>query len=152
MQVILQENIKNLGRIGEQVKVKSGFARNYLIPQGKALIASAENLAIVEAKRVSLEKAAAEVLMKAEERAKALNEMSLTIPANVGEEGKLFGSIGTREIEQALAAAGAQVNKSEIDLPDGPLRHTGEYPVLIKLHADLTATITINVVAEETES
>lgn len=149
MEVILLENIVNLGGLGDKVDVKAGYGRNFLVPQGKAVPATEANIAEFEARRADLEAAAAEALAAAEKRAETLNALELvTIGANAGEEGKLFGSIGTRDIADALTAAGCEVDKSEVRLPEGALRELGEYEVDIQVHGDVTATVNIAVVAE----
>ena len=149
MEVILLENISNLGGLGDKVDVKAGFGRNYLIPQGKAVPATEGAIIKFEARRAELEAAAAEALAAAEARAATLNEMQLiTITANAGEEGKLFGSIGTRDIADAVTAAGVAVDKSEIRLPEGALRELGEYEVDVQIHGEVTAIIAVAVVPE----
>jgi large subunit ribosomal protein L9 len=149
MEVILLENIGNLGELGDKVNVKAGFGRNYLIPQGKAVPATESNVAEFEARRAELEAAAAETLAAAEARAEAINALGLiSITANAGEEGKLFGSVGTRDIAEAIAAAGAEVDKSEVRLPEGPLRELGEYEIAIQVHGDVIAAVAIAVIPE----
>ena len=149
MEVILLENISNLGNLGDTVKVKAGFGRNYLIPQGKAVPANEANTAEFEARRAELEAAAAEQLAAAEGRAETINALgTVTIGANAGEEGKLFGSVGTRDIAEALAAVGCEIDKSEVRLPEGALRELGEYDIAIQVHGDVTATIHLDVVPE----
>ncbi len=149
MEVILLENISNLGGLGDKVSVKAGFGRNYLIPQGKAVPATEAALAEFEARRAELEAAAAEALAAAEARAETINGLGLvTITANAGEEGKLFGSIGTRDIAEAVSAAGAEVDKSEVRLPEGALREIGEYEIDIQVHGDVTAIVAIAVMPE----
>ncbi len=149
MEVILLENIGNLGGLGDKVDVKAGYGRNFLIPQGKAVPATKDAVAQFETRRAELEAAAAETLAVAEKRAEALNALQpISIGANAGEEGKLFGSVGTRDIAEALAAAGCEVDKSEVRLPEGPLRELGEFEVDIQVHGDVTATVVIAVVAE----
>ncbi len=149
MEVILLENIGNLGNLGDKVDVKAGFGRNFLIPQGKAVPATADNIAQFEARRADLEAAAAETLAAAEARAAGINELGLiTIGANAGEGGKLFGSIGTRDIADAVTAAGCEVDKSEVRLPEGALRELGEYEVGIQVHGDVTAMVAVAVVQE----
>ena len=148
MQVILMEKIGRLGNLGDQVKVKPGFARNYLIPKGKAIPATNANVAIFEKRRDELEKAAAETLKSAQARAESLTGMVVTIAARAADEGRLYGSIGTREIAEAISKAGAQVEKSEISLPTGPLRQIGEQEIHVHLHGDVHTTIKINVIAE----
>ncbi|MBT3144211.1 50S ribosomal protein L9 [Neptunomonas phycophila] len=148
MEVILLEKIGKLGSLGDQVSVKAGFGRNYLIPTGKAVPATADNVTKFEARRAELEKAAAEALTAAQARAEALNGFNVTIASKAGDEGKLFGSIGTRDIADAIVAAGQDVAKSEVRLPEGALRHTGEFEVALQLHAEVTTTITVTVVSE----
>jgi len=152
MKVILQEKVNNLGGIGDLVNVKPGFARNFLIPQGKAMRATEENMVLVAARRLELEKTAAEALDSAKQRAEALGVISVTITANAGEEGKLFGSVGNRDIAEAITLAGQSVDKSEVELPEGPLRQVGEYDIAIKLHSEVRASVKIHVVGEEATS
>ena len=147
MQIILLEKVLNVGQLGDVVKVKDGYARNYLIPQGKARRATKTAMAEFEARRAELEKAAAEKRAQADARAAQLSELEVTITANTGEEGKLFGSIGTHDIADALTASGVAVNKSEIRLPYGTIRQTGEYDVTVHLHTDVEATVKLIVVA-----
>jgi len=150
MQVILLQTIKNLGDLGAVVDVRSGYGRNFLIPQGKALPATKDNLAEVEQRRAELEKHAAEQLAAAQERGEKLNEASVTVTSKAGDEGKLFGSVGTRDIAEAITAAtGVEVEKSEVKLPHGALRNTGEYEIDVVLHADVTVTIKLAVVPAE---
>ncbi len=149
MEVILLENISNLGGLGDKVDVKSGFGRNYLIPQGKAVPATESNVAAFEARRAELEAAAAATLTAAQKRADAINGLGLiSIPANAGEEGKLFGSVGTRDIAEAVTAAGCEVDKSEVRLPEGALREVGEYEIAIQVHGDVIAAVAVAVVPE----
>ena len=149
MEVILLEKIGKLGDIGEVANVKAGYGRNYLIPQGKAVFATKENVAEFETRRADLEAAAAAKLNEAQKRAEKLAEIaSVNIVAVAGEEGKLFGSVGTREIEEAVNAAGGDIVKSEINLPEGAIRSLGEFPVELQLHTDVTQSITIVVEAE----
>jgi len=149
MEVILLENISNLGGLGDKVDVKSGFGRNYLIPQGKAVPATESNVAAFEARRAELEAAAAETLTAAQKRADAINGLGLiSIPANAGEEGKLFGSVGTRDIADAVTAAGCEVDKSEVRLPEGALREVGEYEIAIQVHGDVIAAVAVAVIPE----
>ncbi len=149
MEVILLENIGNLGALGDKVEVKAGFGRNFLIPQGKAVPATEAAIAEFEARRAELEAAAAEALAAAETRAAAINELGLiSIAANAGDEGKLFGSVGTRDIAEAVTAAGCEVDKSEVRLPEGALRETGEYEIAIQVHGDVTAMIALAVIPE----
>lgn len=149
MEVILLEKISNLGGLGDKVDVKAGFGRNYLIPQGKAVSANEGNSAEFEARRAELEAAAATTHNAAEVRAKVINALGLiSISANAGEEGKLFGSVGTRDIAEALTAAGCDVKKSEVRLPQGALRELGEYEVAIQVFGDVSAAVAIAVVPE----
>lgn len=149
MQVILLEKIKNLGELGSVVDVRAGYGRNFLIPQGKALPATKDNLATVEARRAELEKEAAAQLAAANERATRLAELSVTLGAKAGDEGKLFGSVGTRDIAEAVSAqAGVEVEKAEVKLPHGALRTTGEFEVDIQLHPEVMVTIKLAIVPE----
>lgn len=148
MEVILLEKVVNLGTLGDKVNVKSGFARNFLVPQKKAVLATKEKVAEFEQRRAELEKAAAEKLSAAQARATALGKVEVVITHKAGEEGKLFGSVGTQEIADAITAAGAEVSKSEVRLPEGIIRHIGDYEIDINLHADVTETVTIKVAAE----
>ncbi|MBT5387969.1 MAG: 50S ribosomal protein L9 [Porticoccaceae bacterium] len=149
MEVILLEKLGKLGNIGDTAKVKAGYGRNYLIPQGKAVFATEQNIAEFELRRADLEAAAAAKLGEAQARAAKLVEVgSITIKAIAGDEGKLFGSVGTRELEDAINAAGADISKSEINLPEGALRHVGEFAVEVQLHSDVTETVTVVIEAE----
>ena len=147
MEVILLEKIANLGNLGDKVAVKAGYARNFLLPFGKATPATADNVAAFEARRTELEKIAAEKKAEAEARAAKLADLTVTIAANAGEEGKLFGSIGTRDIADAVTAAGVAIEKSEVRLPDGALRTVGEFDIDVQLHTDVDATVKLVVVA-----
>lgn len=150
MDVILMENIDNLGSIGDKVSVKAGYARNYLVPHGKAKMATAEALAELEARRAELEKAAAEALATAESRKAAIEAMPvIEIAARVGSEGKLFGSVGVADICDAVEAAGGDIQKSELRMPEGAIRETGEHVVDVHLYTDIDTQITINIVGEE---
>ncbi len=150
MQVILLDKIGNLGGLGDQVNVKSGYARNFLIPQGKAVMATKDNVAMFETRRAELEAKVAEQLAAAEARAESVNTLEgVTIASKAGDEGKLFGSIGTRDIADAITAAGVAVAKSEVRLPEGALRNTGEFEVSIQLHSEVFATAKIAIVAAE---
>jgi large subunit ribosomal protein L9 len=150
MQVILLETIKNLGDLGSVVDVRPGYGRNFLIPQGKALPATKNNLAEVEERRADLEKQAAELLSAAEARAEKLAEATITVGAKSGDEGKLFGSVGTNNIADAISEqTGVQVEKAEVKLPLGAIRQTGEYEIDLSLHADVTVTIKLTVVPQE---
>ena len=149
MEVILLEKLGKLGNIGDLANVKAGYGRNYLIPQGKALFATAANLEEFETRRADLEAAAANKMEKAQIRASKLVEIeTVTIAANAGDEGKLFGSVGTREIEEAVNNAGGEISKSEINLPEGAIRNIGEFSVEVQLHTDVTQSITVVVEAE----
>ena len=150
MQVILLDKIGNLGGLGDQVNVKSGYARNFLIPQGKVVMATKENVAMFETRRAELEAKVAEQLAAAEARAESVNTLEgVTIASKAGDEGKLFGSIGTRDIADAITAAGVAVVKSEVRLPEGALRNIGEFEVSIQLHSEVFATAKIAIVAAE---
>jgi large subunit ribosomal protein L9 len=148
MEIILLERVGKLGNLGDQVTVKSGYGRNYLIPFGKAVPATKTNIADFEARRADLEAVAAEKLSTAEARAEKIAAFTLNIEANAGDEGKLFGSIGPRDIAEAVTEAGIEVSKSEVRLPEGPIRNVGEYEVAVQLHSDVTATLNVTVVAE----
>lgn len=148
MQVILLDKIAKLGGLGDQVNVKPGFARNFLIPQGKAVMATKANIASFDARRAELEAKLASNLSAAQERAAKLGELAaVVIASKAGDEGKLFGSIGTRDVAEAITAAGVAVSKSEVRMGN-VLRSTGEYEVAVQLHADVKATVQIQVVAE----
>jgi len=148
MEVILLEKVANLGNLGDKVKVRPGYGRNFLIPQGKATPATPENVARFEARRAELEKAAAEALAAAEARREALEGLAVEIAAKAGDEGKLFGSVGTTDIARALTEAGHPVERHEVRLPEGPFRTTGEFDVQLHLHTDVEATIKLTIVAE----
>lgn len=148
MEVILLEKIHKLGGLGDRVKVKPGYGRNFLVPQGKAVPATGDNVKYFETRREELEKAQADALGKAQIRATELNEISVTIERKAGEEGKLYGSVGTSDIADAVTAAGVELAKQEVRLPEGPFRMTGEYDVEVVLHPEVTATIKLNVVPE----
>lgn len=149
MEVILLEKIDNLGALGDKVRVRPGYARNYLLPQGKAKFATSENIAEFEARRAELERAAAEALAAAEARRASLEGMVIEMKAKAGSEGKLFGSIGAGDIADAVTARGVEVEKREVRLPEGPLRQTGEYEIELHLHAGVNAEIRIIVTGEE---
>ena len=150
MEVILLEKLGKLGNIGDIANVKAGYGRNYLIPQGKALYATKANLEEFETRRADLEAAAANKMEKAQIRANKLAEIaSVTITANAGDEGKLFGSVGTREIEEAVNNAGGEISKSEINMPEGAIRNVGEFTVEIQLHTDVTQPIIVIIEAEK---
>lgn len=148
MELILLEKVENLGNLGDRVKVRPGYGRNFLIPTGRATVATAANIAKFEARRAELEKQAAEALAAAQARSEALNGVTVTIKANAGDEGRLFGSVGTTDIAQALTDAGAKVERHEVRLPTGPLRQLGEYEVAIHLHTDVNAQVKVIVVPE----
>jgi large subunit ribosomal protein L9 len=148
MEVILLEKVANLGSLGDKVKVKAGYGRNFLLPYGKAVPATADNLKAFEERRAELEKAAAEKLAEAQARGEKLEGSSVTITSKAGEEGKLFGSIGVRDIADAITATGTEVEKSEVRLPEGPLRVVGEYEIELQLHSDVSVVINLAVVAE----
>ena len=149
MEVILLQKVANLGNIGDRVKVKPGFGRNFLLPQGKAALATAANIAKFDERRVELEKRAADDLATARTRAAQLEGRALTLTAKAGGEGKLFGSIGTTDIAEALSAEGIEVERSEVRLPGGPIRLIGEHHVKLHLHSDVEIDLTVTVVAEE---
>ena len=149
MEVILLDKIAKLGGLGDKVSVKSGYARNYLLPKGKAVFASEANVEHFEARRADLEKDLAAVLKTAEARAAKVVELAeITIASKAGDEGKLFGSIGTRDIADAITEAGVKVSKAEVRLPLGTLRETGEFDIAIHLHADVDTSIKVIVIAE----
>ncbi|HSW82709.1 MAG TPA: 50S ribosomal protein L9 [Usitatibacter sp.] len=148
MQIILMEKVVNLGGLGDVVKVKDGFARNYLIPQGKAKRATQKNLKEFEDRRVDLEKKANEALASSQERGAKLEGMKIDIAQKAGVDGRLFGSVTNADIAEALGKQGVEVKKAEIRMPQGPLKHIGEFPLVIQLHSDVLANITVHVVAE----
>ena len=149
MEVILLEKVENLGNIGDRVKVRSGYGRNYLLPKGKATVATAENIAIFEARRAELEAKQAEELRAAEARAAELGALQVTITTRAGAEGKLFGSLGTIDIAEACTGAGVPVQRSEVRLPHGPIRLLGEHQVELHLHTDVNITIPVMVIGED---
>ena len=149
MQVILMEKVVNLGGLGDVVKVKDGFARNFLIPQGKAKRATAANLKEFEGRRAELEKKANEQLVSSQERAAKLEGQKIDIAQKAGVDGRLFGSVTSADIVETLAKQGIEVKKAEIRMPQGPLKHIGEFPITIQLHSDVLAHITVHVVAEQ---
>jgi large subunit ribosomal protein L9 len=146
MNVILLENVENLGRIGDLVKVKPGYGRNYLLPQGKAALATPENMKEIEARRAELEKAAAEELAAARARAGTIEGMELVIQANAGPEGKLFGSVGPIDIAEAFEKVQVEVERSEVRMPEGPIQELGEFTVGVHLHPEVDVDITVRVV------
>ena len=146
MDIILLEKVGGLGNLGDKVRVKGGFVRNFLIPYGKAVSATTGNVARFEAKRAELEKGAMERLAAAQARADKLSGLTVIIAANAGDEGKLFGSIGTRDVADAITATGNEVGKSEVRMPNGVIRAIGDYQIDVQLHSDVTATVTVSVV------
>jgi len=149
MNVILLDNVENLGTIGDLVKVKPGYGRNFLIPHGKAALATPENIKAIEARRAELEKAAAEELAAAKKRLDAVEGAELVISANAGSEDKLFGSVGPVDIVEALEKIQVQVERSEIRMPDGPIHELGEFQIGVHLHSEVNAEILVRVVAAE---
>jgi large subunit ribosomal protein L9 len=149
MDVILLEKVANLGNIGDRVRVKSGFGRNFLLPSGKATLATAANVAKFEAQRAVLEQKAAADLAAAQARAAALKDFKLSLTAKAGAEGKLFGSVGTADIAEALTAAGHPVERAEVRMSTGPIRTTGEHVLVLHLHADVDVELPVTVVGEE---
>lgn len=149
MQVILLQRVVNLGKLGETVDVKAGYGRNYLIPQGKALPATEANIAKFEARRAELEALEAEALAAATKRAEALTDVNVIMRAKSGDEGKLFGSIGARDIADALTKSGLEVDRSEVKMPEGAFRQVGEYKVTIQLHHDISADILVTILSED---
>jgi large subunit ribosomal protein L9 len=148
MQIILLEKIANVGNLGDVVKVKDGFARNFLIPQGKAKRATPENVKLLEEKRAELEKTAADRLAAAQGVAEKLEGATIRIVQKAGVDGRLFGSVGTVDIAEALAKQGVKVEKSQVRLPSGPLKHIGEHPVTVALHTDVVANVNVTVQAD----
>jgi len=149
MNVVLLEQVENLGAIGDLVTVKAGYGRNYLLPTGKAALATRENIAEIEKRRTELEKAAAEEMKAARARAELVQGMELVIPANVGSEGKLFGSVGPMDIADACEKVGVEVARAEIRMPDGPIHEVGDFTIGLHLHSEVNVEINVKVVAEE---
>ncbi|MBS0438873.1 MAG: 50S ribosomal protein L9 [Proteobacteria bacterium] len=149
MELVLLQKVKNLGNLGDKVKVKPGYGRNYLVPHGKAVAATAANVAEFEKRRAEYESRANEVMGAAETRKAALEGATVTIKANASPEGKLFGSVGPRDIAEAFSAAGHALEKSEVVMGEGPIRHTGEFEIHVHLHADVQTTVKVTVAAEE---
>lgn len=149
MEVILLEAVTNLGNLGEKVTIKAGYGRNYLIPQGKATVATAAKIAEFEENRAALEKLADEKLAAAQVRAIALEKLDIVIAQKAGDEGKLFGSVGTQNISDAITDAGVKVGKHEVRLPEGVIRHIGDYSIDIQLHSDLVITLSLHIIAEK---
>ncbi|MBM3353784.1 MAG: 50S ribosomal protein L9 [Betaproteobacteria bacterium] len=148
MQVILMEKVANLGNLGEVVKVKDGFARNFLLPQGKAKRATEANIAAFEVQRVALEKAQAEALAKAQERGAKIDGLTLQIAQKAGVDGRLFGSVTNYDIVEALKAQGHEVERAMVRMPEGPLKQVGDYQIRIQLHTDLVVTVKVSVLGE----
>lgn len=149
MEVILLEKVENLGELGDRVKVRPGYGRNYLLPHGKAKPATAENVEFFRERRAELERKAAEALAAAQQRAEGLTGLTVTIAAKAGDEGKLFGSVGTQDIADAVTAAGVEIERHEVRLPEGPIRATGEYEIELHLYTDVNAAVAVVVTAEE---
>jgi len=150
MEVILFEKIDRLGNIGDLVNVKAGFARNFLLPQGKAKVATDENKAEIEQRRVELEKMAADAIAAAEARRDSILALAVSITAKSGTEGKLFGSIGNTDIAAAITEAGVIVEKREVRLPEGPIRQAGDYEITLHLHSDVNVIANVTIIGEET--
>ena len=148
MDLILLEKVQNLGDLGDLVKVKAGYGRNYLVPQGKAALANKENIALFETRRVELEAAAKDKLGQASARQTSLTDVVVEISANASDEGNLYGSIGPREIATAVSALGHEINKSEVIMGEGPLRTVGEFDVIVQLHTDVDTTVKVIVSPE----
>jgi large subunit ribosomal protein L9 len=148
MEVILLEKVANLGNLGDKVSIKAGYGRNYLIPQGKAAMATPAKIKEFEERRAELEKQAAEKLAAATARGEAISKLNISIAHKTGDEGRLFGSVGTQNIAEAITAAGVKVDKHEVRLPNGVIRQTGEYNVDINLHSDVVVSLPISIVAE----
>ena len=149
MEIILLESIDRLGGLGDMVNVRPGFARNYLLPKGKAKLATPENIAEIEVRRAELEKHETDVLAKAKARAKQLEGLEITITAKSGSEGKLFGSVTNANITDAINEKGIELEKSEIRMPEGPIRLAGDYDIDVHLHTEVNATIKLTVIGEE---
>jgi len=149
MEIILMQKVANLGNIGDRVKVKAGYGRNFLLPQGKATLATAANIAKFEARRAEFEKAAKEELSNAQARAAKLDGIKLQLTAKAGGEGKLFGSIGTTDVAEALRKAGHTVERSQVRMPNGPIRQAGEHVVQLHLHTDVNVDLPLIIVGEE---
>lgn len=148
MKIILLEKVANLGNLGDAVNVRPGYARNFLFPQGKAVPATAANVASFEARRAELEAQAQAKLASAQNRQAKIEEIELSVAVKAGDEGKLFGSLGNRDIAELITAAGVEVNKAEVRLPTGPIRNLGSFAIDIQLHPEVTATLQLQVVAE----
>ena len=148
MNIILLEKVRKLGSVGEQVNVKPGYARNFLIPKGKAAFATKDNIAMVTAQKAELEKAAEATLAAAQERAEKLKVLEVSLTAQASDEGKLYGSVGVRELADAITAAGEEVAKQEVRLPEGPIHYVGTYEIALQLHSDVTTVVNVPVIAE----
>ena len=148
MEVILFETVQNLGRVGDKVRVKPGYARNFLIPQGKAQLATPQAAAAVEERRAELETQEAAQRDEAQTKADSISGRSFTLTRKAGEEGKLFGSVAAADVAEALTEAGVQITRHEVMLPEGPIRQTGDYEITLRLHFDVDTSITVSVVAE----
>ncbi len=149
MELVLLQKVKNLGNLGDKVRVKPGYGRNFLIPQGQAVPATASNVAEFEKRRSEYEAKANDIATAAEARKASLEGATVTVKANASAEGKLFGSVGPRDIADAFSAAGKPLNKSEVVMGEGPIRHTGEFEIHVHLHADVHTTVKLTVVAED---
>ena len=149
MQVILMEKVANLGELGDVVKVKDGYARNFLIPEGKARRATPENLKAFESRRAELEKAQAEVLAKARERGAKLEGLTIQVTQKAGPDGRLFGSVTNYDVVEELKKQGHEVERAMIRMPQGPLKQVGEYPLQVALHTDVTVTVKVSVLGEQ---
>ena len=149
MNVILLDNVENLGNVGDLVKVKPGYGRNFLLPQGKAALATPENMKAIESRRTELEKHAKDDLAGAKKRADVINGMELVITANAGSEDKLFGSVGPVDITEAFAAVQVEVQRSEVRMPDGPIHDLGDFQIGVHLHPEINVEVTVKVVAGE---
>jgi large subunit ribosomal protein L9 len=149
MNVILLDNVENLGNVGDLVKVKAGYGRNFLLPQGKAALATPENMKAIESRRAELEQHANEELANAKKRAEVINGMELVITANAGSEDKLFGSVGPVDITEAFAAVQVEVQRSEVRMPDGPIHELGDFQIGVHLHPEVNAEVSVKVIAGE---
>jgi large subunit ribosomal protein L9 len=148
MKVILLDKVENLGNLGDLVSVKPGYGRNYLIPSGRAAPATAENIRVFEQRRAELERAATEALARAQARAERLNGMTISVARKAGEEGRLFGSVGNVDVAEALTAAGIEVKKQEVRMPEGPIRQIGSYEIQLHLHPEVNVTVKVEVIPE----
>jgi len=149
MEIILLQKVQNLGNIGDRVKVKSGYGRNYLLPKGRATLATPDNIAKFESRRAELEKVARQELETAQGRAKGFEGFTLTLTAKAGGEGKLFGSVGTTDIAEGVKKSGRKIERSEVRMPNGPIRLAGEHTVQLHLHSDVTVDLPVVIVGEE---